>query len=66
MKRSEKLSNKPKRAAPLNELVREAWWYENSRSLDVFLAVNEPGGIGAARVYYRDLLPALRRAGLLT
>lgn len=62
----EGLSNKPKNARPIRPQVLSAWWYENRKSIDVFIEIQLEGDggqvIGAARIYWRDLLPALERA----
>ena len=62
-KKPVRLSRKPKNATIIrHETTKAAWWYENAKSVDVFL---EPmnGPIVSCRIYWRDLVKAWERAG---
>lgn len=57
-----KLSRKPKNTTVIRpETTKVAWWYENEKSVDVFLE-GQDGRVLACRLYWRDLRAALARA----
>jgi hypothetical protein len=44
----------PKKAVLIHESTKDAWWYINDRSIDVFVQHNS-GSVAACRVYLRDI-----------